>query len=313
MNKIRYLIPLLGILLLIAPVRAQLNIQDILTDQELVEQVLLGTGVQVYNITSTGAANALGSFTTVPATFPEIPMDGGVIMSTGNIFDAVGPNNNGGTSTNLGQPGDPDITNILGGTATNDAAVLEFDFKSPADTVRFNYIFASEEYREYVCEFNDAFAFLLTGPNPSGGNYTKYNIALVPGTSTEVAIKTVNNGDSNSTCPEENSNQVYYVDNGDGSTPGANPNVEYDGLTSVFTAEAIVVPCAEYHIKLVIADAVDAAFDSAVFLEANSFGADVDTLIADFTHDGPGCTNDDVQFLNAGPTGSGITWEWTFG
>ncbi len=313
MNKIRYLIPLLSILLMVAPVRAQLNIQDTMTNQELVEQVLLGTGVQVYNITSTGDADALGTFSTGPTTFPEIPMDYGIIMSTGNISSAVGPNNSGGTTTQHNQPGDPDITNILGGTTTRDAAVLEFDFKSPADTVRFNYIFASEEYSEYVCDYNDAFAFLLSGPNPLGGNYNKHNIALVPGTSTEVAIKTVNNGDSNSTCAEEYSNQEYYVDNGTGSTPAANPNVEYDGLTKVFTAIAVVVPCEEYHIKLVIADANDQRFDSAVFLEANSFGADVDTLIADYTYSAPGCTNDTLQFLNAGPTGAGITWEWTFG
>jgi len=295
------------------PARAQLNTDDTPTVTELVEDILLGEGVQVYNITSTGANRAIGSFTTLPATFSEVPMDGGVIMSTGDIADAEGPNDSGGTSSNNWQPGDPDISAILGGTATNDAAVIEFDFYSPADTVRFNYIFASEEYREYVCNFNDAFAFLLTGPNPAGGNYNKHNIALVPGTSTEVAIKTVNNGDSNSSCPEENSNQMYYVDNGDGSTPVANPNVEFDGLTDVFTAVAIIEPCEEYHIKLVVADASDSQYDSSVFLEANSLGADVDTLIADFTNDGPGCTDDIVQFLNAGPSGSGISWEWTFG
>src|SRR6056297_2945394 len=279
MNFIRYLIVIIPVFLLsILPGRAQLNIQDALTDAELVQQVLLGDGVQVYNISSTGANQAIGSFTTTPAGVPEIPMDGGVIMSTGNIFDATGPNTSGGTSTSNGEPGDTDIENIIG-IGTNDAAVIEFDFKSPADTVRFNYLFASEEYREYVCDFNDAFAFLLTGPDPSGGNYTNYNIALVPGTSTEVAIATVNNGDSNSTCPEENSNSGYYVDNLGGT------DVEYDGLTDVFTAEAIVVPCAEYHIKLVVADALDAAYDSGVFLEANSFGANVDTLIADYVHD----------------------------
>ncbi len=217
MNRIRYLIPFLAILTSVLPAKAQLNIQDVLTDQELVQQVLLGEGVQVYNITSTGAANAIGSFTTVPSGIPEVPMDSGVIMSTGNIFDATGPNSNPGTSTNNGEPGDSDLESIIG-INTNDAAVIEFDFICPVDTVRFNYIFASEEYREYVCEFNDVFAFLLTGPNPSGGNYTNHNIALVPGTSTEVAIATVNNGDSNSSCPEENSNSKYYIDNGDGGS-----------------------------------------------------------------------------------------------
>jgi len=287
------------------PLKAQLVVQDVLTDVELVEQVLLGDGVQVYNISSTGAGQAIGQFDTGVGD-PTIPMSGGIIMSTGNVFNAPGPNGSGGTSTANGTSGDTDIETIIG-INTNDAAIIEFDFKSPADTVRFNYIFASEEYREFVCDFNDAFAFLLTGPDPLGGNYTNHNIALVPGTSTEVAIATVNNGDTNSTCTEENSNSGYFVDNTGGFF------VEYDGLTDMFTAVAVVVPCQEYHIKLVIADASDSAFDSAVFLEANSFGAAVDTLIADFVFDAPSCIDEPVDFVNAGPTGSGITYEWTFG
>lgn len=305
MRYIKYIILIISLTAVSSlSLKAQLTIQDILTDVELVQDVLLGDGVQVYNITSTGAGQAIGEFDTGVGD-PSVPMSGGIIMSTGNIFDATGPNSGGGTSANNGTPGDTDIEAIIG-LGSNDAAVIEFDFKSPADTVRFNYIFASEEYREYVCDFNDAFAFLLTGPNPLGGNYTSQNIALVPGTSTEVAIATVNNGDSNSTCAEENSNSGYYVDNTGGFF------VEYDGLTQMFTAVAVVVPCQLYHIKLVIADAGDSAYDSAVFLEANSFGADVDTLIADFVHDDPGCINEDIQFINAGPTGSGVTYEWSF-
>lgn len=46
------------------PLKAQLVIQDVLTDVELVEQVLLGDGVQVYNISSTAAAQSIGEFTT---------------------------------------------------------------------------------------------------------------------------------------------------------------------------------------------------------------------------------------------------------
>ncbi len=288
------------------PLKAQLTIQDTRTDVELVEDILLGDGVQVYNISSNAAGQAIGEFDTGTGS-TDIPMSHGIIMSTGNIFSAPGPNSSGGTSAINGTSGDNDLDFIIGDPpGTNDAAVIEFDFKSPADTVRFNYIFASEEYREFVCNFNDAFAFLLTGPNPLGGNYTNHNIALVPGTTTEVAIATVNNGDSDSSCPEENSNSAYFVDNSGGLF------VEYDGLTEMFTAEAIVVPCEEYHIKLVVADAGDSAWDSAVFLEANSFGAVVDTLIADFVYDIPSCTDDDIQFLNAGPTGSGVTYEWTF-
>jgi gliding motility-associated-like protein len=305
MRYLKYIILIIGLSTVSTlSLKAQLTIEDILTDVQLVEQVLLGEGVQVSNITSTASGQAIGRFDT-GAGHASVPMSGGIILSTGNIFDAPGPNSAVGTSTDNAMPGDFDIEAIIG-LSSSDAAVIEFDFKTPADTVRFNYIFASEEYREYVCDFNDAFAFLLTGPNPLGGNYTNQNIALVPGTSTEVAISTVNNGDPNSTCPEENANSGLYVDNTGGLF------VEYDGLTQMFTAVAVVEPCQLYHIKIVIADAVDAAYDSAVFLEANSFGAIVDTLIADFVYDEPGCVDEDIQFINAGPTGPGISYEWTF-
>jgi len=305
MRCLKYIILIIGLTTLSSlSLKAQLVIDDILTDVELVEEVLLGTGVQVYNISSTGSGQAIGEFNT-GAGNPSVPMSNGIILSTGNIFDAPGPNVFGGTSTDNGTAGDADIDAIIGMTS-NDAAVIEFDFRSPSDTVLFNYLFASEEYREYVCDFNDAFAFLLSGPNPLGGNYINYNIALVPGSSTPVAIATVNNGDPNSVCAAENSNSALYVDNIGGTF------VEFDGLTKMFTAIAVVEPCELYHIKIVIADALDSAYDSAVFLEANSFGAVVDTLIADFVFDDPNCVDENIQFVNAGPTGFGVTYDWTF-
>ncbi|MDP0953449.1 choice-of-anchor L domain-containing protein, partial [Klebsiella pneumoniae] len=78
---------------------------------------------------------------------------------------------------------------------TNDAAVLQFDFIPLGDTLKFDYVFASEEYNVYVGGgVNDVFAFLLSGPNPAGGNYVDANLALLPGTTTPVSINTVNNG-----------------------------------------------------------------------------------------------------------------------
>ena len=266
MRKIKYIIVTICFLIIIGlSAKAQLVINDFLTDSQLVEQVLLGEGVQVYNITSSSAPKAIGRFTT-ESVIPELPMAGGIIMSTGNIFDAIGPNMDEGTSTNFSRPGDSDIETIMA-TSSLDAAIIEFDFRSSSDIVSFNYIFASEEYREYVCDFNDAFAFFLSGPNPLGGTYDKYNIALIPGTTTNVSITNINNGDSDNNCSHELSNMEYYVDNAGGA------NVEYDGLTKLLTALAVIVPCEEYHIKIVIADAFDSAYDSAIFFEAKSLEA----------------------------------------
>ena len=44
-----------------------------------------------------------------------------------------------------------------------DECIIEFDFVPEGDTISFNYVFASEEYPEYVCgSVNDAFGFFLT-------------------------------------------------------------------------------------------------------------------------------------------------------
>ena len=58
------------------------------------------------------------------------------------------------------------------------------------DSLVFNYVFASEEYLEFVgAGVNDAFAFILTGVTVP---YPSTNIALIPGTSTPVSIDDVN-------------------------------------------------------------------------------------------------------------------------
>jgi len=59
----------------------------------------------------------------------------------------------------------------------------------------------------------------------------------------------------------------FYVDNTNGAT------IEYDGFTTVLTALAVVTPCQTYHLKIVITDAGDPAYDSGVFLEEGSMSA----------------------------------------
>ncbi|MEM7038021.1 MAG: choice-of-anchor L domain-containing protein, partial [Bacteroidota bacterium] len=124
-------------------------------------------------------------------------------------------------------------------------------------------VFGSEEYDEYVCAtFNDVFAFFISGPGIVG----QQNIALVPGTTTPVAINTVNVGmpgqfgSAGPGCITTNS-QYYFQNN------AAVTTVQYDGFTTSLVAKSAVMPCSTYHIKLAIADAGDGALDSGVFLE----------------------------------------------
>ena len=312
-HKGTYRFVLVGILLAISGTSfGQLTVSGTKTPTELVEDVLLGAGVTASNITYTGDILARGEFNSVNS---NIGFDSGVLLTTGSIANAVGPNNVGNRSRNNGEPGDADINAIISPVTSRDAAVLEFDFKPISDTIMFNYIFASEEYPEYAppnsSSFNDAFAFLLTGPNPAGGTYNNVNIALIPGTSTPVSINNVN----------AITNTAYYQSNGNLSSgaqsspfsPANINNVQFDAFTTPLTAIANVVPCATYHIKLVVADAFDFVWDSGVFLEANSFGSTVTNPTIDFVSTTPACDGDTVSFLNTGSTGPGILYSWDFG
>ena len=252
-------------------VDAQLTVNTNSTPTQLVQNVLVGNGVTVSNITFTGAPVAIGEFNGGGTT--NLGLTSGIVLSTGKVIDVAGAAA-GNVSTNNNTGSDPQLASLI--TASiNDAAVLEFDFTPIADTIRFRYVFGSEEYPEYVNSFNDVFGFFITGANPAGGNYTNKNIAIVPGTTnTPVSIYNINNGSSNNgPCV----NCQYYVDNSSGIT------IEFDGMTTVLTAWAAVVPCQTYHMKLAVGDAGDHVLDSGVFLEANSFSTSAVQIIADYS------------------------------
>lgn len=253
------------------PCRAQLSVNASFTPQELVDTVLLGPGVVAFNVQYTGHPAAIGFFN---GTQSNIGLDSGIILTTGTIQNALGPNNNTMTTGINLTPGDPTLDSIAA-QPTKDAAILEFDFVPSSDTIKFRYVFASEEYYEGVCTpYNDVFAFLISGPNISGVQ----NIALIPNTTLPVTISSVNEGIigqpiylPDSTYPWCYLNYTpYYVSN----TVPMGATVEYDGFTVVLTAKAVVVPCQTYHIRLAIADGGnDDTWDSGVFLEAGSFNS----------------------------------------
>ncbi len=246
---------------------SQITVSNSLTPTQLVQDVLLGSGVSVFNVQFSGSSIQRGTFTGTS----NIGIDDGVILATGDIQLAPGPNASGSETLGSGVGGDPDLATITGST-TYDAAVLEFDFVPSSDTVRFFYVFASEEYPEYVCsEFNDVFAFFLSGPNPLGGTYVKKNIAIIPGTTIPVAINSINPGATGSSgVPGGCTSLAYsalYTDNSSGAT------IEYDGFTHVLEASALVIACDTYHIKIAIADVLDGNYDAGVFLKAKSFSS----------------------------------------
>lgn len=271
-------------LLMAAPAAAQLVTDNSITAEEALVDYLLGEGVEVSNITFSGDLDQIGSF---DAQNTNIAITDGVMLATGNIDVAIGPNDAGGAGLGGGNSGagDPDLT-ALSTFNTNDAAILEFDFVPTGDSLIFNYIFGSEEYNEYVCgTVNDAFGFFLSGPGITGPySLNAINLAVIPNPILEdetipVTINTVNNGTAGFSGNATNCNQVsaqwnlntaYYIDNDNNNDP---TSVQLDGFTVVLTAAAQVQCGQTYHIKIAIADAGDTAWDSAVFLEGGSFAS----------------------------------------
>ncbi len=226
---------------------------------------------EVSNVRLSGLLGQSGVFSNGLAT---VGLDQGIILSTGHVADAIGPNNLPNTTTDFNRlVDDPDLVILSGGSGIYDAVSLEFDF-TPTDTgIVFSYVFASEEYCEYAASpFNDVFGFFLSGPGINGGfTNDAANIALVPGSNTPVGINTINhlansawyrNNIPNGMSPSCSDTQGLYVN-----------FLEYDGLTTVLQAHAMVIPCETYHIKIILADKSEGAYDSAIFLSANSFRA----------------------------------------
>ena len=212
-------------------------------------QSLVGSGVTISNVTYTGATGASGYFSGGIAA--GIGIESGIVLTSGLAANLNGTTNTSSGITGInGTPGNA-LLNTLSGKTTYDATVLTFDFTSVGTSAYFNYVFASDEYNEYVgSAYNDVFGFVFNGTN----------VALVPGTSTPVSINNINLA----------TNSAFYNNNEpiDGQYGVPTPFAfEYDGFTDMFTAAVTGLTAgATYSISLAIADASDYNLDSGVFL-----------------------------------------------
>ena len=262
----------------------QLTVDNTNTPVELVEQILVGQGVAVSNVTFNGMPAAgindqIGSFN---GSSSALGLNSGILLGTGRVPFVTGPNNDLSATVPPASPNntaDADLLMISSTTILRDQAILEFDFVPLGDSVSFRFVFASEEYPEFVCsQWNDVFAFFLSGPGITGP-FTNgaVNLALVPNTAVPIAINTVNAGSPGvlgggayvcaASDPNWQNNSIYYVDNTGGST------LQLDAFTVPMIAGTSVQCGQTYHLKIAIADAGDSSVDSAVFLEGGSFSS----------------------------------------
>lgn len=271
--------------------KAQLLIDTTPTPVQLVQNTLLGAGINASNVTYTGKRMQYSKFTCGGAC--NVGFSSGILLTSGDVFNAPGVNNITSSTGVANSPSDPDVTSLFpNGLAPQDASVLEFNFRPASDVIKFRYVWASEEYSDYVnSSCNDYFGFFISG----FGYPAKKNIALIPNTTIPISINTVNNGNSpghtspNGPC----TNCAYWIDNTTSNV------IQYDGITTPLTATAQVCPCQDYHMKMAVQDFCDPLFDSGVFLEANSFTSAGLGTISIFAN-GNSLTKDDTLFICPG-------------
>ena len=259
----------------------QIDVNSTLTIEEYVNEILLGEGVEAFNITYTGGASQLGYMTDGEDVFT---IGSGLVLSSdaavniacefGTCGDCLGTAFNDPDLLDIANSVPPLINQNFSVSSVNDGCVLEFDFTASGDSISFNYVFGSDEYETWInTQYNDVFAFFLSGPgivgeyaSPAGFPDGAVNIAGVPDADPPlpITISSVNSG----------TNSQYYVNN------QSENGICILGYTQTFTAEA-AVQCGEtYHIKLAIADGSDTALESIVVLEEGSFASNSFDLVA---------------------------------
>ena len=281
-----------------------ITVNETFTPQQLIENILVNSGcVSVSNFSASGGNFGTGelSYGYFNSNGSAFPFSEGIILSTGKLNSAVGPNSNfSDDGTGIGWTGDNDLNLALGLSNTFNASVLEFDFVPNANTISFEYIFSSEQYllnpSSGQCNYTDGFAFLL-----KEATATSYqNLAIIPGTTTPVRVNTVRGSGTN--CPP--ANEAYFDTFNTGNYP-----TTYDGQTKVLTAQSVVTPGTLYHIKLVIADEGNGRFDSGIFLRAGSFISEKDLGVDRLIATGNPLCNNEVLTLNATQAGAtGYQW-----
>jgi gliding motility-associated-like protein len=304
---------LLPILLLLSWIGySQITIDETLTTQQLVEDVLIsGSCADVSNFsqstgTNFGDVNGIGAFDRNGSDFP---FDSGIILTSGNVTNAPGPNLVVHSDGGFGWPGDADLEAQTTATNTNNASWIQFDFTPLIPQISFDFIMASEEYNQlFECTFSDAFAFILTDQVTG----VVQNLAVLPGTTIPIEVTNIRPdvpGQCTAVNPEYFDKYNFLPFNDQNLAA-----IDFNGQTVQLTAMGDVIVGNPYTIKLVIADESDTAFDIAVFLEAGSFNlGDIDLGI-DLTiaNNAARCEGETFTLAPELDVPNGTTYEWLY-
>lgn len=231
------------------------------TDCDLVSNIRYRTGTNFNN------PNGIGYFESNNSIFP---FENGIILATNGVETAVGPSDQDQSDGDVTWVGDDDLQDLLNQNGQTDqnynASVIEFDFIPVTDTIKFDFIFASNEYGTFQCGYTDVFAFFLTDLQTD----VMTNLAVVPGTQIPISVTTIRDSKYLDRCESENAEyfDTFYGASGE---PHKNNPINYFGYTVPMTAMSAVEYGKKYRIKLAIADYSDQYYNSAVFIKGGSF------------------------------------------
>jgi hypothetical protein len=211
---------------------------------------IFGSGVTVNSATYSGPTNSSAIYSNGNLTGGVAPSNNGVILSTGNVQSFTqsngDPNRSGGTSTNTNNSTDNNAAfNSLTGGTSYDAVWLDVNFTPTGNTMKMTFVFASEEYPEYInSSFNDAVGVWING-------------TLVPVTvgNGKVSVNNVN-GSTQESLFINNTNDAY--------------NTEMDGFTAKLTLTIPVNAGVPNTIRIGIADGGDSGWDSNLLIARDS-------------------------------------------
>ncbi len=293
-EKYRRNILLFLIIIPFAFANAQLKVNGSISNAAF-QNYLFGPGVKISNLTIN--CSGLNQYGTFNAQTTALGIDSGILITNGNLQDAVGPNNNCCTSYVVGTNSNDSCINTALGSAQlqYDPCIIEFDIIPTCDTFNVAYVFGSEEYNTGIGGYNDVFGFFVTGPNPAGGTYNCQDFALIPGSNTPVTINNVN----------YKTNIAYYRDNHTNTSTLFN-DFQYNGLTVPLVATIPVVACASYHMKVAVVDIGNPDYDSGVFLKFKSLACAQDQVLNVSTTDSVICPGQSTLLTASG--GSNYTW-----
>jgi hypothetical protein len=210
---------------------------------------IFGAGVTVTGASYTGPASSAAVYSNGQLAPGVVPANTGVILSTGRAADFTqssgDPNRNAGTTTDTTGINNNAQFNTIAGANTYDAVWLDVDFIPTGDEMTIRFVFASEEYPEYInSQFNDVVGVWVNGthvPIQVGNGRTSVNNI---------------NGTTQENLYRNNTNDAF--------------NTEMDGFTITMTLKMQVNPGVVNSIRIGIADTSDARWDSNLLIAGDS-------------------------------------------